>query len=272
MKKVLLILTLGGTLFFSCREKQNIIPEQIVDPIDTTNKVDSSYVIYGVTDYMIKSIERKVIPLEIVLKSTTQEKVTLSVDGLPENATATFAPSTGYPGFTTDLTIETVFTQTGTYPIIIKGTSEKQLTKSYNINLTIEAVPCDSILVYRTNNFRTRSVLNQYILYGNTHMDVDLDNPNRYYFSSLLVGMDADNQILTYQDVDYVVDCDSLNVSIPTVTVLGSNKKTGETRSYTVEGSGQINTAERKIIINYRSKDEQGNRYSYEMYADIILQ
>lgn len=277
MKKILLIVVIAVVTLLACREKQNIIPSAIVQPEDssvvndTTIFEDSSYVIFGITDYSIKSLESKSIPLEVMLTGKSQDKITLSVVDLPDYTTAEFEPESGYTGFNTLLTINTMFVKPGIYPIVIKGTSGKNLTKSYKVNLSVEGVPCDSILVYRTNHFRTRSVWNQYILYGNTHMDVDYKDPELFYFSSLLVGMDGGNPIITYEDIRYFVNCDSFTISIPATTVLGTNQRTGQTNTFIVEGSGTINPDERKVIINYSSKDEQGVPYRYEMYADITL-
>ncbi len=277
MKKALTCVLIAIISLLACREKQNVIPFVVTQPNDssavndTAHSEDSSYVILGMTDYSIKSLESKSIPLEVMLTGKIQDRITLSVTGLPEHTSAEFDPSSGYTGFTTFLKINTVFATPGVYPIVIKGTSDKMLTKSYKINLSVETVPCDSILVYRTNNFRTRSVWNQYILYGSTHMDVDYKNPEIFYFSSLLVGMDGGNPIITYEDISYYVNCDSLTISIPSTTVLGTNQRTGQTNTFIVEGSGTINPDERKVIINYSSKDEQGIPYRYEMYADITL-
>lgn len=280
MKKVFASFLIATLILLACREKENIIPSitQTEDSSvvnDTTLFEDSSYVIFGITDYSIKSLESKSIPLEVMLTGKMQDKISLSVAGLPDRTSAELEPASGYTGFGTLLTITTIFTKPGIYPIVIKGTSDRKLTKSYKINLSVESVPCDSILVYRTNSFRTRSVFNQYILYGNTRMDVDYKDPETFYFSSLLVGMDGGDPIVSFTSstgrIRYYADCDSLKITIPPVTVEGFNSKTQQTGTYIIEGSGQIHPSERKIIINYSSTGVNGSVSRYEMYADITL-
>jgi len=67
--------------------------------------------------------------------------VTMSVSGLPKNATSTFNPQTVTASGSTTLTVNTsLSTPLGTYPVTITGTSGS-VARSVTVNLTVAGAP-----------------------------------------------------------------------------------------------------------------------------------
>lgn len=135
--KQTLILALSCLLLFSCGKESNQ-PTPTVPKNDSTNQTSSfKFLINGVTDMTFGKDSFATIAIGVAREAGTQERVTLSVEGLPPNATAEFSSASGTPDFATTLTLKGNGAVPGTYALKLKGVAEKGAIKSYDFNAVI---------------------------------------------------------------------------------------------------------------------------------------
>jgi hypothetical protein len=98
---------------------------------------DNTFIINGLHDIDFTSYNGSYLELVVVQASGTQERVTLSVTGVPAGVTAIITPENGTPDFDAIITFDITGDPTGgTYPIRIVGNTASHI-KSYDLNLTV---------------------------------------------------------------------------------------------------------------------------------------
>lgn len=280
MKNLSVALLLLCVLLACKKEKINILPEPLatdsIQVIDTNKVADTTYVIQGIADIKIRQLSTQNFMLDIVHLGGSQNKVSLSIANVPEGITASFTPAVGYAGFKTELSFKALVPQPGTYPITISASTDQKKTKTYNVQLEVEQVACDSFLFNYNNGFRTKEGNRPYIIYADTRI-TRRNNDDKYYFSSLVCEAYASTGIvvsyLSGDDrVSLVFDCDNHTIHIPQVNVSAVNTTTGLSAEYTISGSGTIDYYDSKINITYTTKDKQGLTRTFKMDSDISFE
>ncbi|RYD57851.1 MAG: hypothetical protein EOP56_06125 [Sphingobacteriales bacterium] len=144
MKKTLIVAFFASLLFSACSKSDNNSNDpnnngNNVNPVDTA----MNYIINGLGDVVMESTDTSYMTLTVSLEKGIQQKVALTVSGLPENAHANLSTQTGIPTFTSLLTLEAKNVKPGSYPIKVTGTSATGTEKSYDLNLKINEKPLD---------------------------------------------------------------------------------------------------------------------------------
>lgn len=169
MKKYLSLLLVLGVLAGCSKRDNTSQPVPIPNPNPNPVVGDSNamkYTINGITDVSLDQEEEKILVLGITHTGGKQEKLSLSVVGLPANITAVFETPNGIPSFATKLTLKSNKPVGGTYPIKIKGQTESDSVKELNLNLIVKAAPppppppnplgcIDSVIGVFTTNYYT---------------------------------------------------------------------------------------------------------------------
>lgn len=135
MKKLFLLMAISGLVFSGC--KKNSSSTNNNNPTNPANPNAMKFIINGLTDITIGKKDSMMLAIGIKLESGTQEKVNLSVTGLPANASASFQTESGIPDFATLLTVRSNDAVAGTYPIKVVGSTANSGSKSYDLNLKI---------------------------------------------------------------------------------------------------------------------------------------
>ncbi len=127
--------------YTSCSKSDNP-PKSNVN--NTTDSTAMKYIINGITDHTMSWTDSLIMPLAIGYAGGNQEKLTLSVSGLPQGATANFDVSSGIPAFASILTLRTNNTPGGVYDVKVISTTERDSVKTYGMKLTVngEPAPC----------------------------------------------------------------------------------------------------------------------------------
>lgn len=237
--KQTLILALSCLLLFSCGKEST-------QPTPTAPKTDSStlfkFIINGVTDMTFGKDSFATIAIGVARESGTQERVTLSVEGLPANATAEFSSASGTPDFATTLTLKGNGAIPGTYALKLKGVSEKGASKSYDFNAVItgqkpgEPDPVLGCAKDLLGNYRSDYVFN--------------GTPNTYE-QALVESTGVKNEIKMRvggftKQVLATIDCNTMQLTIPNqpgmdwnLTNASGYVSNGKIHlSYTLDGSG----------------------------------
>ena len=272
MKKTLLALAFVSFLFASCEKKQNVIP---VVPEQQVPE-DSTYIINGITDFSIGSLDSTVVILNVNFIQGKQEKITLKIEGMPDRTNASLEPSAGIPGFNTMLKLTANVAKPGTYPLTITGTSTSGLKKTYKVNLIIkDNFYCDSMLTNDVGFFITRHTNGDYIQ-DYTHINtmyVSADSPFVFYLSQLYLEVYNAVPVLTTgfsaQQASFSYNCDGKTITlhekmVDAVTTFG-------TQWYKVSGTGTINYDTKTVSITYTVVNPQNTEFKYNLTADIFM-
>ena len=122
MRKFFFALLLAPLFFTACKKNESIPNE---------------FVITGIRDVDLSASGGSVLPITINVSSGVQERVVVSVTGLPAGITATIDPNSGTPSFSSTITFNQGSNATpGTYPVHVVGTSSSY-TRSYDLNIKV---------------------------------------------------------------------------------------------------------------------------------------
>lgn len=270
MKKTLFAATLATILFASCAKKQNIIPEVPQKPAPE----DSTYIINGITDYTISSLDSEVVGLNIIYREGKQSRVTISVEGLPNKVVAKFNPASGFPGFNTAFSLASYAAKPGTYPITIKGTSDNGLVKTFKVNLTVkDDLICDSFILKQNAMFNTITAGNR-VVHTGTHIDsVSSGNRLQLFLNDVYLDTVLGQKVLTgvhsKDEVNFFVDCENETINIPSQTIIVYTAM-GPLK-YIVSGIGSVNYRQRILSINYTVVTETNKTLNYTMTTKLTL-
>ena len=236
MRKISVCILSGLLIFSSCKKD---------DSKDTTPAADDSfkYIINYVSDmsyYNNGTVGNAFMPLQVMYVQGTQEKVSLSLSGLPAGATGDFSTAAGIPTFNSQVNLYfDAGVKSGTYPVRITSTSASTGTKNYDFNLKVtNANDCVAGLL---GNYSVHdSCSNNYT----SVISSAPSYPNEIYISNF------DN--ISGFNVTGTVSCQNNYISI-----YGSyNNASGY---YYVNGSGTISGS--TLVLNYQLQTDMG--YSY---------
>lgn len=288
MKKIALLLLIASATFTACKKEQRdiVTVNTKPTPVDTSMvdtpvvKLDNTYIINGLADMHIGTVDSMMIPLELMHVGGEQHNVTLSVDGLPNNTMASFMPASGIPGFSTTLMLHTFLAKKGTYPITITGTSAAGMKRSYTVNLEVkEEMSCSSMIasLIGSRNFITGMVDTPGVIHMDTRISTLLNsNDETLIFLENLYLEDGDSTTTEYfisytnREVRMEVNCDDMTVTIPQQSVQGViNTPTPAFKDYTISGSGKIDPETKMLKVEYTVTDRLGFSFDYMMYVSL---
>lgn len=225
MKRLFPLALIMCCTFFACKKN-----EYGNNNNNNTNPVDSNemkYVINGIADKTIAYDDSVVIPLSIVRSSGTQQKITLSLAGLPAGATAKFDPESGIPDFASILTIKMKNPEGGNFNLKLTG-SAGNTAKVYDMVLKVTPEPADGCVSKVTGTY-----INVYSSTPNSTEDCNVwatGTKNKIGVSSKSIG-----------DVYCNLDCNTQKITIP-------RQKTSN-QFYEMDGSGSYTATGIELTI-----------------------
>lgn len=267
MKKALIIITAALFTLAAC-DKNEPLPA-VITPVDSTAQFDSSYVIAGVVDIKMDNIDSNGTPLSINHITGVQKKITLSVTGLPANATVTFAPASGIAPFGTLMSIQTTFAAAGTYPVKLVATPESGTANEYEFTLTVEPEK-------DCNNYFYTSIESDLEVFASTSSEPYDMSSNDFYYDEQTKELYIRGELPLREPPQFTVsayklratneseylklsaDCSNGTINIPSQTVNGFNIQAGS-QDFTVSGTGKILLAEERFEITYSSFSKTDN-------------
>lgn len=110
---------------------------------DSNDTLPTNYKIDGIHDL---TVQPQVSPsgymnLNISYVGTVQERVELSLEGVPTGCGGVISVTGGYPAFATSVTLNDTSADPGTYPIKLVCQGSKTGKKSYDFNLVVKPEP-----------------------------------------------------------------------------------------------------------------------------------
>lgn len=266
MKRLPLIAMAVGTILSvsSCQNNAHQV-EPMQQPVDTSG-VDTSYIVSGLRDIKMTNVGVADINVMVNRTSGAEQKVTLSVDGMPDNSEVMIDGKTGYTSFSSAISFVTKFAPVGTYPLSVKAKSESGEMKTYNINLIITRTTtqdCHTFFLGGASiNLTTYEGTSNTIVYDQSTILVNSSN-ERLYISRLVVEKDTTNQDIyvesTIQGTTLTFSCDDGSIKIPLQKVEGLNVNSPSmTREYYVEGAGTVDLDAEMFNITYTALTQVG--------------
>lgn len=127
-----LTLFLFTAILFSCKKSDSDI-----DALPTNYRID------GVQDITLQPAVSAYgyIPLSVAYVGTVQERVALSLEGVPTGCSANLSVTGGYPAFSSELFFYDTAAAPGTYAIKLVCEGAETGKKSYDFNLIIKPEP-----------------------------------------------------------------------------------------------------------------------------------
>ncbi|HTN18265.1 MAG TPA: hypothetical protein VL092_11325 [Chitinophagaceae bacterium] len=176
MKKIFLFLSLACFLIAGCSKSEK--------KSETPPVMD--FTINGVSDLNYK-FEKAYLPLAFTLVSGPQEKVDLTLSGLPAGMKGTFAAASGTPTFATTLEFtHTGKVNAGSYPLKVMATTAAGKVKTVGMNLIV-VDDCGKPMAgaYTGEVYVDGKMAGTF---SNASASIKADNPNRIYFNPNDVG------------------------------------------------------------------------------------
>jgi len=140
MKKLLPAILLATT-FFACKKNDDAIDANAM-----------TYTVNGVVDKTVEYDDSFSMPILINHTGGNQEKVTLSLEGLPSGSTATFDPTGGTPNFSSLMSVKVFNPSGGTYNLKVNS-KVGDVTKSTGMVLTVKPEPAEGCAGRVTGNY-----------------------------------------------------------------------------------------------------------------------
>ena len=284
MNRILLALGLLALTFTACdKKKSSILPPPEVDTvyIDTTTvkPVDTSLTIAGISDIRTTPWSEVVLPITVMRNIGSEQKVSMSIGGVPAGVKAEFSSVTGYTTFNTNLMLDVRFAKPGTYEMTIKSVSETGKTKDNILHLVIDtltnreinnlffskvintAMPTadstDSI-VYQQTYLMNNALENQLYL---RNIVLNIGSTPAESFISYLVGANANYH------VKVMVNMAEGTLIIPDQIIEGRSMQGANYRDFTVAGTGKIDIDNGTYSITYITIHDDNGSFVIRNYT-----
>lgn len=216
-----------------------------------TPVVDSqAYMISNIQDITFTNNESMIWDLPVEWKTGKQEKVTVTIGGLPANVTVTPDTIAGLPTFKPEFTLTARHATPGTYPINVYASSATLGTKKYDVNLRVlTSANCVSEFI--------GSYPSTTHTYG--------DTTDGIYNASIVSGgpfiLSITCSSLSYNSIKANLNCDNGTFVIP------QQSSNGGVFGSQIKGTGQMLDNE-KVVIKYSYL--YGSSTTWRNYTDTL--
>ncbi|PZF72492.1 hypothetical protein [Taibaiella soli] len=215
---------------------------------DSTDTLPTNYKIDGVQDVTLQPLINPsgYMQLTVSYVGKTQERVDLSLEGVPSGCGADISVTGGYPTFSSSVMFTDTSANPGTYPIKLVCNGSSTGKKSYNLNLTIKPEPDYGSALLGTYSNTTTSCSTT----GNTYI-------------ATITASDKVNKILLNNfdnagtSVYALVTNGGMYFTVPQQTVNG----------YTYSGSGSIYNGSTTLEFSYTKTSPSSNDNCYVLFT-----
>jgi len=205
-----------------------------------------SYIVSGLSNLTLTNGSSSIAyeSVTIMYEDSTQEFITLGLNGLPTGVTldSSYWVGSGLPTFSTTIRLydtTTAGATPGNYPLTLTATNQEGRTTSYTFSLKIKAqIPCST---YLTGSYSYCSSCTSSSYY-NDSVYADPTIPNRIWFTNF------DNM---GANVYGTLNCNSTYINIPLQTVGGKTYSgTGNFSTHYLSLSAYVNSSYCSITLN----------------------
>lgn len=262
MYKTITLATILCILICSCKKSEDSIitsgtPQQVQD---------SSYLISGISDVVFNlKEEQKTLLLAFSPVSSTQERITITAEGVPEKVSINFEPSSGIVPFTTTMYLNNNWGKGGNYDVKIKGTSASGKTKSLQMKLTLPDYSCTEYVVKKSGNYLittdgNSSVIHSFNVYNYNEIAMSL--------SSLYLENKNGQKVISGA-INAEVNCSNNEITIKETTqAIDIN---GTVYNYKISGNGSINYSDKKLSIIYSVITSDAKTFKYTIVSFLNI-
>ena len=296
MYKISLIVLCTAIAVASCKKKNSTVISNIPEQQEAVH--DTTYHVNGLTDIHVKTMGRELANITVIKTATTDKKVTVSIEDLPENIESKLTYASGYPNFSTRVELLMKFVPRGEYPIRIKTVAEGNQPKTYNINLVVDTFLTSTCQATFRNFFSTRGYLATNnigeavpgVMPPDVYTDLQSKNTALFlsriplyqnkasigdsiYISSYGIVSNDDPQ---HQHAKFDFDCETGNIYIDNQLVEGRIYpfSFNDIDTFVISGSGYVDLEKETYTFKYTSKsknDTSKNQIEYTLTGDFPL-
>lgn len=268
MKKLLLAASALALTFGACTKKEStVLPAPVTDTVyvdsGKAHRIDTSVIISGLSDIRLLNIGTSALNVDVMRTSGLEQKVAMSISGLPKNAIAKWGAPSGYTTFSTYLDVKAHFVKSGVYPLVISSITEKGKTKDYTVNLIVDSFTKKQCLQFIGNRLSAASVTDPMldsVVATFTSFTQDAMKGQLYLRNVVLDFSTTPSQnFLSYNPtnasfhIKVSFDCEDGSFTIPSQTVWGRST-TGILKEYTISGKGTVDAANGTYTISYTTE------------------
>lgn len=282
MKKVLLATGLLALTFGACTKKESTkIPAPVIDTVylDTNNHmaVDTSIIISGISDVRVNPWGSASLDLTVLRTMGLEQKVSMMITGLPENAKAEWSAQSGYTTFNTSLMLDMMFVKRGTYELKIASQTEKGKTTDYSINLVVDTFTtreANAMFISRLQSaFRTTDPIIDSVVYSSTSTYNDLTKSS-LYLRNVVLSYDKSltNYFISYlptnsnNHVMIEFNAETGDLTIPEQQVNGRSISGGIQKTFTISGVGKVNLEKSMYEFTYTTEHDDAGTTVVKSY------
>lgn len=282
MNKVVLALGMLALTFTACeKKKSSILPPPEVDTvyIDTTTvkPVDTSLTIAGISDIRTTPWSEVVMPITVMRNIGSEQKVSMSISGVPANVKAKFSSVTGYTTFNTNLMLDVRFAAPGTYEMKIVSVSETGKTKDYIVHLVIDSMTNREMNTLFwdkavTNGLQTTDSADS-LIYSQT-MLMNHTIESQVYFRNMVLNFSPNltefftSYIATSNyHVKLMVNLTDGTLLIPDQIIQGRSLQGGNLMDFTISGNGSINIENGTYSVTYETIHDDNGSFVTRKYT-----
>ncbi len=290
MKKTLLGCTILAITFGACTKKESTkLPPPVIDTVyvDTHSHnmpIDTSVIIAGISDLRSVNWDEVSLDLSVMRTKGLEQKVSMMVSGLPENANAKWSAVSGYTTFNTSLMLDMMFVKSGTYPLTIASTTESGKTKDYTVNLVVDSMTtreCNNALLNTAGggSLSTTDPAIDSVVYMFTNLQNDFNN-SQLSLRNVVLSFDMmpTKNFLSYSSISSYhvkidVNCEDGTLTIPEQEITGRSSSGSILKTFTISGTGMIDLKDHKYWITYSTEhDDAGSNVvkTYKVQGNMV--
>jgi hypothetical protein len=245
--------------------------------------IDTSVIIEGISDLLGINWDEVSLDLSVMRTKGLEQKVSMMVSGLPENAKAKWSAASGYTTFNTSLMLDLMFVKSGTYPLTIASTTGSGKTKDYNVNLVVDSMTkreCNNALLSNASgSLSTTDPAIDSVVYTFTTLQNDFNNTQLSLRNVVLsFDMMPTKNFLSYSPtsnyhVKININCEDGTLTIPEQEVTGRSISGGNMTTFTISGTGMIDLKDNSYWITYSTEhDDAGSNVvkTYKVHGNLV--
>jgi len=245
---IIALVALSTVCAVSCKKKNKN------DSITPTTTVDSqAYLMSNMQDVSIVNNDIYAWEMPVEWKSGKQEKVSVTITGLPANVTSSADTITGLPSFKPTFTLTAKYATPGKYAINVYASSATLGTKKYDMKLTVKpSANCASDFL---GSYPATTSTRNDSTFGTYAASIGSSDP----FTILITCLACKAQ---YTTAKATLNCDNGTFTIPQQVVTSGYDNE-------MKGSGQI-LSNGKVVLKYDYYSTSSGSAYYHVWKSYV--
>ncbi|MEZ5016442.1 MAG: hypothetical protein R2800_05265 [Flavipsychrobacter sp.] len=251
MKNLIAPLLLLLLLLSSCKKKEEI----------TQPAVDNNYSITTYQKVLAKIYSVRKFELSVNHTSfSNPNKVSISIEGLPDGVSASISKNNELPPFDAVISLTVKYVKPGSYPFKLIGKTEGHLPKEADVVLVVDSSSeANCVFRFGTDYGKTVGTYNEAGEHISDYPDITFgpSYPSNLFFLYVVLSRSTNNKNY-YTDgrnlTSFALDCNNATISLAERKVAGTYLHS-PVLTHSIKGAGTIDFANNTFTLPYESTD-----------------